>query len=66
MVHEVPNKDNLFNEVLPLINKNGLIMIVEPGLISKNEFNVMINRVKNNGFDEYSILKIPLSRGIVL
>ena len=43
MVHEVPNKENLFNEVLPLIKSNGLIMIVEPGLISKKEFYGIIN-----------------------
>ena len=66
MVHEVPNKENLFNEVLPLINKNGLIMIVEPGLVSKNEFNGIINYIKNKGFDVYDKLKIPLSKGIVL
>jgi len=66
MVHEVPNKENLFNEVLPLINKNGLLMIVEPGLISKKEFNGMINFIKNKGFEEHNKLKIPLSRGIVL
>ena len=66
VVHEVPNKENLFNEVLPLINKNGLIMIVEPGLISKNEFNGIISFIKSKGFDEYNKLKIPLSKGIVL
>jgi ubiquinone/menaquinone biosynthesis C-methylase UbiE len=66
MVHEVPNKDNLFNEVLPLINKNGLLMVVEPGLISAKEFNEIINYVKGKGFEEYSRLKIPLSKGMVL
>jgi ubiquinone/menaquinone biosynthesis C-methylase UbiE len=66
MVHEVPNKEHLFNEVLPLINKNGLIMIVEPGLVSAKEFNGIINYVKEKGFEEYNKLKIPLSKGIVL
>jgi len=66
MVHEVPCKENLFNEILPLINKNGLIMIVEPGLISKKEFNWVINYVKGKGFEEYKKLKIMLSKGIVL
>ena len=66
MVHEVPNKENMFSEVLPLINKDGLIMIVEPGILSKKEFNKTIGIVKNYGFEEYKILKIPLSKGMVL
>ena len=66
MVHEVPNKENLFSEVLPLMNNDGLIMIVEPGILPKKEFNRTINIVKNYGFGEYKILKIPLSKGIVL
>jgi len=66
MVHEVPNKENLFNEVLPLINKNGLLMIVEPGLVPANEFNGMVNFIKGNRFEEHDKLKIPFSRGIVL
>ena len=66
MVHEVPSKENLFNEVLPLINKNGLIMIVEPGVLSKKEFNGTINYIKQNGFEEFNKLKIPFSKGMVL
>ena len=66
VVHEVPNKKLLFDEILPLINKDGLIMITEPGLISKNEFNWIINYVKGKGFKEYKKLKILFSKGIVL
>ena len=66
MVHEVPSKERLFDEVLPLINKNGLIMIVEPGLISSNEFNEMVNYIRDKRFEEYKILKIMFSKGIVL
>ena len=66
VLHEVPNKENLFTEVLPLINKNGLLMIVEPTLIGKSKFNELINSIKENGFVEYSKLKIMFSRGIVL
>jgi len=66
VVHEVPNKENMFDEILPLINKNGLIMIVEPGLLSAEEFNRIINLVKAKGFQEHEKLKIMLSKGIVL
>ncbi|MDR0442079.1 MAG: hypothetical protein LBH44_01570, partial [Treponema sp.] len=66
VVHEVPNKQNLFNELLPLINKNGLIMIVEPMLLSKKEFTGVIDYIKKSGFEEYEKLKISFSKGIVL
>jgi ubiquinone/menaquinone biosynthesis C-methylase UbiE len=66
VVHEVPSKENLFNEIVPLINKNGLLMIVEPKLIPERDFNKMIDEVKERGFEEYDKLKIKLSRGIVL
>jgi len=66
VVHEVPGKENLFNEILPLINKDGLIMIVEPGLISTKEFNWIVNFVKDKGFEEYKKQKIMFSKGIVL
>jgi len=66
MVHEVPNKENLFNEVLPLIKNNGLIMVVEPGIVSKKDFNGIIDSIKKYGFEEYNKLKIPLSKGMVL
>lgn len=66
VVHEVPSKENLFNEVLPLINPDGLLMIVEPKLVSAKSFNQMINNIKEYGFEEYNKLKITFSRGIVL
>ena len=66
VVHEVPSKENMFNEVLPLINKNGLLMIVEPKLVSAKSFEEMVNGIKESGFEEYNRLKITLSRGIVL
>ena len=66
MVHEVPNKENFFNEVLPLVNKDGLLMMVEPSLVTKKEFERMVSVIKNNGFEVFDKLTIPLSRGIVL
>ena len=66
MVHEVPNKNNFFNEILPLINKNGLLMIIEPSWISKNKFNDMIKTIKEKGFEEHSKPRITMSKAIVL
>ena len=66
MVHEVPSKEHLFNEVLPLVNQDGLVMIVEPGLISAGEFNTMADYVKRSGFAEYDKPRVPFSKSIVL
>jgi ubiquinone/menaquinone biosynthesis C-methylase UbiE len=66
IVHEVPNKNNLFEEILPQINKNGLLMVVEPILVSGKKFNEMVNYIIEKGFEEQCKLKIALSRGIVL
>ena len=66
VVHEVPSMENLFAEILPKINKDGLLMIVEPIVVSKKTFNIMVNRAKEYGFEEYSKLKIAFSRGLVL
>jgi ubiquinone/menaquinone biosynthesis C-methylase UbiE len=66
VVHEVPSEENLFSEILPQINKNGLLMIIEPKVVSKKSFNAMIDRIKGYGFEEYSTLKIAFSRGVVL
>jgi ubiquinone/menaquinone biosynthesis C-methylase UbiE len=68
MIHEVPDKENLLNEVLPLINKNGIIMIVEPKIhgLSKRALNKLKDKIIENGFEEYSNLKTFFTRGIVL
>jgi len=66
VVHEVPSKENLFDELLPLVNKDGLLMIVEPKLVSKKEFEKMIDKIMGYGFEKYDKPKITLSRGIVL
>ena len=47
------------------MNKNGLLMIVEPGLISRKEFNGMMDTIKEYGFIEYEKLKIMFSKGMV-
>ena len=66
MVHEVPDRNSLFAEILPLINRDGLLMIAEPSLVSKKAFSAMINSVKEYGFSEECGIKISFGRGIVL
>jgi hypothetical protein len=41
-------------------------MIVEPKLVSAKSFDEMVNKIKENGFEEYDKPKITLSRAIVL
>ena len=65
MVHEVPSKENLFKDVLPLVNKNGLLMIVEPGIISAKEFNGITDIIEQYGFIKHEKLKITFSKGMV-
>jgi len=66
VVHEVPSKKDLFDEILPKINNGGLLMIVEPKAVSKKTFDDIIDSAKKYGFEEHSLLKIAFSRGIVL
>jgi ubiquinone/menaquinone biosynthesis C-methylase UbiE len=66
MVHEVPSKDHLFNEILPLIKQDGLLMIAEPKVVPQKDFDEMVAKIKERRFTEYDKPKIFFSRSIVL
>jgi ubiquinone/menaquinone biosynthesis C-methylase UbiE len=66
MVHEVPDKERFFNEIVPLVNKNGIILYIEHSLVSKRAYNKISEIIKAKGFEEHETLKLPLSRGVVL
>ena len=63
VVHEVPSKKDLFDEILPKINNGGLLMIVEPKAVSKKTFDDIIDSAKKYGFEVHSLLKLPLAEG---
>lgn len=52
MVHEVPNKDNLFATLKNILKESGEFLIVEPKLfhVSQKEFNSTISKAEAVGF----------------
>jgi len=51
MVHEVPDKENLFKELKSILNANSSVLIVEPKFhVSKLDFEKMLEISKRYGF----------------
>lgn len=66
MIHEVPDKDKLFRELISILKPNGLIFIVEPKFhVSKKSFERMVDGVKNLGLDILDRPKVFFSRSVV-
>jgi ubiquinone/menaquinone biosynthesis C-methylase UbiE len=67
MVHEVPNKEALFNEIGTILKPNGQVLIVEPPFhVSKSAFEETINKARNVGFILVERPKVFLSKTAVL
>jgi len=67
MIHEVPNKENLFKEFKKILLDNGRILIVEPiGHVSRRAFESTMEIAKNAGFETSAGRKVLLSRSAVL
>jgi len=67
MLHEIPDKSTLFQELKRLLKPNAKILVVEPKFhVKKNDFNNSILTIKRNGFDIIEEPKIFFSRSIVL
>ena len=67
IVHEVENKDALFNEIGTMLKPNGQVLIVEPSLhVSKSAFEETIRKVRNAGFALVESPKVLLSKTAVL
>ena len=67
MIHEVPNQDKLFRELKSIVKPNGQLFIIEPKFhVSKKSFDLMIERVKEIGFEIKVRPKLFFSRTIVL
>jgi ubiquinone/menaquinone biosynthesis C-methylase UbiE len=67
MIHEVPDKDRLFNELRSILKPGGQILIVEPKLhVSKASFDSMIENLKETGFEIKDGPKVFFSRTVVL
>jgi len=67
MIHEVPDQDKLFGELKSILKPDGKIYIIEPKFhVSKKSFEVMINRIKNIGFEIIERPKVFFSRTALL
>jgi len=68
MVHEVPNKDVLFETLKNILNDKGEFLIVEPKLfhVSKKEFDLTIRKAEAVGFKTTQGPKLPFSFSSIL
>ena len=68
MVHEVPDKENLFKLFKSFLNANGKLLFIEPKLfhVSKKEFELSLQLAKNAGFNISKAPKLAFSHTAVL
>jgi len=67
MVHEVPNKEEFFNEIEKLLNPNGQIFIIEPPFhVSKAAFEETVRKAREAGLTEVERPKVFLSKTAIL
>lgn len=67
MVHEVPSRERLFEELRTLINADGRILIVEPKFhVTGRAFRTMLSQVESAGLKIIDTPKVPLSRTVLL
>jgi len=67
VMHEIPNHDNLFRELNSILNHQGLLYIIEPKFhVSKINFNKMIDKILNFGFEIKSHPVVFFSRAVLL
>ena len=67
VVHEIPNQQNLFNELSTIIKANGQLLIVEPPFhVSKKAFGETINKAAAAGFREVERPQILFNKAVIL
>jgi ubiquinone/menaquinone biosynthesis C-methylase UbiE len=67
MVHEVPNKEHFFNEIVSIVNPNGQVLIVEPPFhVSKSALEETVRIATNVGVVAVERPKIFFSRAVLL
>ena len=67
VIHEVQNKDKLFEELKSILKPNGKILIVEPKFhVSKKSFENMTKKLENINFEIFNKPKIFFSRSVLL
>jgi ubiquinone/menaquinone biosynthesis C-methylase UbiE len=67
MVHEVPDKKKLFEELKSILNPGGRILIVEPKIhVTGKSFNIMINMLETAGLQIIERPEVSISRTILV
>ena len=67
MIHEVPDKQKLINELKSIIKPEGKIFIIEPKFhVTKSEFDKMIIILEKAGFKIIGRPKVFISRAVLL
>ena len=67
MVHEVPNKEDFFNEIVNILKPDGQILIIEPPFhISKVAFEETVRKAIEAGLTEVERPKVFLSKTVIL
>jgi ubiquinone/menaquinone biosynthesis C-methylase UbiE len=67
MVHEVPNKEELFDEIGTILNPNGQVLMVEPPFhVSKAAFEETIRKARNVGFTDVKGPNVFFSKTVIL
>ncbi len=67
MVHEVPNKEEFFNELGTILKPNGQVLIVEPPFhVSKSAFEQTVRKARNVGFTDVKGPNVLFSKTVIL
>jgi 2-polyprenyl-3-methyl-5-hydroxy-6-metoxy-1,4-benzoquinol methylase len=67
MVHEVPDKRELFTAIAGMVKSGGTVLFAEPaGHVSKSDFENSIAVLLDSGFEEVSEISIKGSHAVVL
>jgi ubiquinone/menaquinone biosynthesis C-methylase UbiE len=67
VVHELPNKEEFFNETVKILKPNGKVLIAEPPFrVSKTEFEETIRKAREAGLTEIERPKVLFSKAAIL
>ncbi len=67
MVHEVPNKEEFFNEIGTILKPGGQVLMVEPPFhVSKSAFEKTVGKARDIGFTDIEGPDVLFSKTVVL
>lgn len=67
MVHEIPNKEEFFNEIGTILKSDGQVLIVEPPFhVSKSAFEKTVRKAREAGFTDVEGPNVLFSKTVIL